>query len=154
MQNIILRISGVGCTFLALFSAVAIMDVNNDFTNFFNKNPTEILLLAVIFVTMLTHDFLSYIARNLRDRVYSRLHLNEFNAKLSKLTANDKYVLSLFVTDKRLTVPLDPNEPSVTCLEAIKVIFRGSSVIGSDKYIYKISPFAMHILTKNPNWLY
>lgn len=85
------------------------------------------------------------------DIVRRRIHLRELAGRRKRRSAMEKYVLSLFVSEDKMERVLDPEEGAVAWLESIKVITAVGRAPDGKMQKYRIAPFAMNVLTENPD---
>lgn len=153
MDSRALKFSGLGLTFLALLLLNEEIGMESSLAKLTKDYSAILFLISFIFITILIYDFLEHITSHFRDKIYEKLHFRDFSQKVRTLGANEKYLLSLFIESKKMTCPLDPNDTSVNFLESSKIIFRTPEKKDDRFYMYRISPIAVSILRKNPNWL-
>lgn len=149
----IIYFSGLGSTFILLLFIAAGLSLNDELSKFISEYSLIFLLILIIFFTFLVHELLVSSILLIKEIFYKKRNLKEFEEKLTKLSANEKHILSLFVTELKMERALDQNEPAVAWLESLKIIFNTGRSVDGKRYIYKISPLPMRILSTNPNWL-
>jgi len=72
---------------------------------------------------------------------------------LTKLSYQEKNILSLFMDGKVQEKSLNSNDQAVAWLEAVKFIYNTGRLEGNKK-IYRIEPTLSKYLMQNPNTLY
>ena len=139
--------------FIGLMNIVATTSASLAVTEFFQKHRTESLVISVILVSVLVLELLDSIYCGIRSSFMDRVEARRFLHRIKALSPSDKYVLSLFVEERKLTRELDPTEPSVAWLESIKLLYRSEGSADGAKTPFRISIYAMDYLSKNPNLL-
>jgi len=149
----IIYFSGLGLTFVVLLFIAGKLELSDSLHDFMDSYGTYFLIICILFLTLLIHDLLIDITNYLKISLDKKLSIRELEGKLMKLSSYEKYILSLFVTDRRMERTLDPNEPAVAQLESLKTIFKTGKFVDGKKQVYQIDPLSMKILSSNPNWL-
>ncbi len=150
----IIYFSGLGSTFIFLLFVAAGLHLNTELSNLVESASIYFLVLFILLLSFLMHDLFIYFIDSLKERFYKKRYLQELEEKLARLSTNEKYILSLFVTEQKVERTLDQNEPAVAWLESLKIIFNTGRSVEGKRFIYKISPLPMRILSQNPNWLH
>ncbi len=153
IQNKVIYSAGLGLTVAIMIFIAAGLCLDNDFSEFVISHSTILLIVCILLASILLHDLFVDITKYLKSHVNKKLFIRELEKKLIKLNSYEKYILSLFVTEKRTERSLDPTEPAVAYLESLKIILKTGKFNDGKRPIYQIDALSMRILSSNPNWL-
>ena len=147
------KINAVFSIFMLLIFFVAAINLDEHLSSFVQKNFTFLLIIFLFSISLMLYDLLSMIKAK-KDQEFSFSNKNkELINKLTKLSYEEKNILSLFMNDKVQEKALNPNDQSVVWLETIKFIFNTGKTEGNKK-IFRIEPTLSKHLLQNPNSLY
>lgn len=147
------KINAVFSIFMLLIFFVAAINLDEHLSSFVQKNFTFLLIIFLFSISLMLYDLLSMIKAK-KDQEFSFSNKNkELINKLSKLSYEEKNILSLFMNDKVQEKALNPNDQAVVWLETIKFIF-GTGKTEGNKKIFRIEPTLSKHLLQNPNSLY
>jgi len=139
--------------FLLLIFFVSAINLDADLSSFVKENFTLLLIIFLLSISFMLYDLLSLIKAK-KEKEFSFSNENkELINKLSKLSYEEKNILSLFMNDKVQEKALNPNDQAVAWLETIKFIFNTGKIEGNKK-IFRIEPTLSKHLLQNPNSLY
>lgn len=139
--------------FLLLIFFVSAINLDADLSSFVKENFTLLLIIFLLSISFMLYDLLSLIKAK-KEKEFSFSNENrELITKLSKLSDEEKNILSLFMNDKVQEKALNPNDKAVAWLETIKFIFNTGKIEGNKK-IFRIEPTLSKHLLQNPNSLY
>lgn len=139
--------------FIVLFAAAA-MNIDDALSGFVRQHYTTLLVFTLFLASILLLAGIRWIGSGVGALVVRRFHLKELESRLKRLSAMEKYVLSLFVSENKMERGLDPDEGAVAWLESIKLITAVGMAPDGKRKNYRIAPFAMKVLTENPNLLH
>lgn len=114
---------------------------------------TPLILIFLISLSFIILDKYNQYSTALKSKKYSLKGNKDIVQKIRSLSADEKYILSLFINDNSQEKALSPTEPAVAWLENIKLIVN-TNIIKGTKRIYRIDPTVMKELKINPNCLY
>lgn len=139
--------------FLLLIFFVSAINLDADLSSFVKENFPLLLIIFLLSISFMLYDLLSLIKAK-KEKEFSFSNENkELINKLSKLSYEEKNILSLFMNDKVQEKALNPNDQAVAWLETIKFIFNTGKIEGNKK-IFRIEPTLSKHLLQNPNSLY
>ena len=127
--------------------------VDNNLASFINEYHTTAVVLVVLLASILLLPVFELIGNQFTINIGEHIETKRFISRVRHLSPADKYIISLFVDERKLTRVLDPSEPSVAWLESTKIILRSGEATDGKKVAYRITLFAMDYFSKNPNTL-
>lgn len=130
------------------------MNIDDALSEFVGQHYTKLLVITLFLAAILLFVGIRRIGSGVGALIVRRLHLRELESRLKRLSAMEKYVLSLFVSENKMERGLDPDEGAVAWLESIKLITAVGTAPDGKRKNYRIAPFAMKVLTENPNLLH
>lgn len=138
---------------IATLHLIAYAELSKDITAFMAKASTASILLAALMISTLVLVLAESILSLLKTEIDTRLFARDLDRRIRQLKPADKLVLSKFVEHNRMTLPLNPEDPAVAWLEALKLIIRGEKTDTPRAMNYRITLSAMDAFSKNPNLL-
>jgi uncharacterized protein (UPF0333 family) len=139
--------------FMLLIFLVSAINLDADLSSFVKENFTLLLIIFLLSISFMLYELLSEIkAKQDNKFTFSNKNKDLIN-KLSKLSYEEKNILSLFMNDKVQEKALNPNDQAVAWLETIKFIINTGKIEGNKK-IFRIEPTLSKHLLQNPNSLY
>lgn len=139
--------------FMLLIFFVSAINLDADLSSFVKENFTLLLIIFLLSISFMLYELLSEIkAKQDNKFTFSNKNKDLIN-KLSKLSYEEKNILSLFMNNKVQEKALNPNDQAVAWLETIKFIINTGKIEGNKK-IFRIEPTLSKHLLQNPNSLY
>ncbi len=139
--------------FMLLIFFVSMINLDADLSSFIKENFTLLLIIFLLSISFMLYELLSEIKVKQDNKFNFSNENKELINKLSKLSYEEKNILSLFMNNKVQEKALNPNDQAVAWLETIKFIFNTGKVEGNKK-IFRIEPTLSKHLLQNPNSLY
>lgn len=146
--------AGLTLSFLIVLLIAAELKVNDGLSGFVSNYKTFIVVLILVATSILLFHGVRMIALGATSLVARRFQIRELEKRLSHLSPMEKFVLAQFVTDDKMQRALNPDEGAVAWLESIKVLTSCGTTADGRRKEYRISPFAMKVLSENRNWLH
>ncbi|WP_313035175.1 super-infection exclusion protein B [Acinetobacter sp.] len=139
--------------FMFLIFFVSLIKLDVDLSSFVQENFTLLLIVFLLSLSFMLYELLSQIKVKQDNKFTFSNENKELMNKLSKLSYEEKNILSLFMNNKVQEKALNPNDQAVAWLETIKFIFNTGKIEGNKK-IFRIEPTLSKHLLQNPNSLY
>lgn len=139
--------------FLILVLCVTTLEIDENLSAFVKEYFTLILLILLINLSFIIYDILRYLNFQKNKKMQFNSENRELINKLTKLSYEEKNILSLFIDSKTQERSLAPNDQAVSWLETIKFIHNTGKVDGN-KRVFRIEPTLSKHLSQNPNSLY
>jgi hypothetical protein len=147
------KINAVFLIFLTLLFSVSFFEIDPQITSFIKTNFSLFIVIFLLSLSILIYCELIKFQKEKSKKFSFSNKDKDLIYSLSKLSYEEKNILSLFMDNKTQERPLNPNDQSVAWLENIKFIFNTGKVDGAKK-IYRIEPTLSKHLSQNPNSLY
>ncbi|OTG77094.1 hypothetical protein B9T26_00485 [Acinetobacter sp. ANC 4169] len=139
--------------FMLLIFFVSAINLDADLSSFVKENFTLLLIIFLLSISFMLYELLSEIKAKQDNKFTFSNENKDLINKLSKLSYEEKNILSLFMSDKVQEKALNPNDQAVAWLETIKFIINTGKIEGNKK-IFRIEPTLSKHLLQNPNSLY
>ncbi|ENV14378.1 hypothetical protein F965_00622 [Acinetobacter schindleri NIPH 900] len=153
MKSSFQKANSIFLIFVSLIFAVSTLEIDPNLSQFVNSYFTFLLIIFLISLSFLIYDLIVFLKRQKEQRdLISKLQ-KEFINSLTKLSYEEKNILSLFMDGKVQEKSLNSNDQAVAWLEAVKFIYNTGRLEGNKK-IYRIEPTLSKYLMQNPNTLY
>ncbi|WP_266095379.1 hypothetical protein [Acinetobacter brisouii] len=91
--------------------------------------------------------------QSIKEERTSKKQSLQLKDQLKALNYDEKYILSLFMSEQKTEKALNPTNPNVVWLENMKFIINTLKT-EENKKVFRIDPIVMNELRKNPNLLY
>ena len=147
-------LTSFGLIFVLLLLVARMLDIDGSISSFVERQQTVLILVALIMFTVQLHWAACILGSLVWGYFQNRFSVREFEQSIRTLSPAEKYILSLFVNEKKVERLLDPNDGAVVWLQSIKVITEVGRSPDNAKRKYRIAPLAMRLLTRNPNLLF
>ena len=154
MTNRLKTSTAIVLIFIVLLLLARTFGVDTRLSTFVDDQRTVLVVFGLLMAAFQVYFAICVLGRRTVDLVHRKIQLRELEGRLKRLSAMEKYVLSLFVSENKMERALDPEEGAIAWLEAIKIITAVGRTTDGKKEKYRITPFAMKVLAENPNLLH
>ncbi|ENV47063.1 hypothetical protein P255_02342 [Acinetobacter brisouii CIP 110357] len=139
---------------ILLFITANIPQVDQNLSNFILIEYRTILILLALaslsFILLEVFQDKIQLVKEERKQIKQSQQLKD---KLKSLNYDEKYILSLFMSEQKTEKALNSTNPNVVWLENMKFIINTLKT-EENKKVFRIDPVVMNELRKNPNLLY
>lgn len=137
-----------------LFLAANVPQLDNNLSDFIlNEHRTIFILLALVSFSFILLEVFQDKIQSIKEERTSKKQSLQLKDQLKALNYDEKYILSLFMSEQKTEKALNPTNPNVVWLENMKFIINTLKT-EENKKVFRIDPVVMNELRKNPNLLY
>lgn len=139
---------------ILLFITANIPQVDQNLSNFIlSEYRTIFILLALVSFSFILLEVFQDKIQSIKEERTSKKQSLQLKDQLKALNYDEKYILSLFMSEQKTEKALNPTNPNVVWLENMKFIINTLKT-EENKKVFRIDPIVMNELRKNPNLLY
>lgn len=139
---------------ILLFITANIPQVDQNLSNFIlSEYRTIFILLALVSFSFILLEVFQDKIQSIKEERTSKKQSLQLKDQLKALNYDEKYILSLFMSEQKTEKALNPTNPNVVWLENMKFIIKTLKT-EENKKVFRIDPIVMNELRKNPNLLY
>ena len=147
------KINQVFFIFIILLLITSSLNIDENLTFFISDYFTIILLILLFSLSLIVHELFSILKTKQMEKENYNDNNKTISYKLSKLSYEEKNILSLFMANQTQEKSLIATDQAVSWLENIKFIYKTGKIDGN-KHIFRIDPLLAKHLKHNPNNLY